>query len=188
MAADSQCVMEQHLAIAEAGQDLAGPAEKPVLDLVLYPHRSLPPSGFLALMGAVAGLSFTIGLVFFLAGAWPVVGFLGLDVALIYVAFRLNYRAARAHETIRLSRGDMEVVKIDAAGRKRRYVLPSAWLTVTLDERPRGGSRLILRSRGKGLEIGTFLGEEEKDGLADVLRDGLKRASLPPHLDVAKPN
>lgn len=175
--------MEQFLPI-----DGSEPAEHPVLDLVLYPHRSLSPHGFLVLMGAIAAVSFTIGLVFFLAGAWPIVGFLGLDVAAIYLAFRLNYRAARAYETIRLSGNELEVVKIDARGRRKRYVLPSAWLRVDLEERPRRASRLTLRSRGRGLEIGAFLGQEEKDGLADALRDGLRRASLPPHLFVPKSN
>ncbi|WP_281684862.1 DUF2244 domain-containing protein [Thalassobaculum salexigens] len=164
------------------------PEETPVLDLVLYPHRSLTPQGFLVLMGVIAGLSFTIGLVFFLLGAWPIVGFLGLDVAVIYLAFRLNYRAARAYETIRLSGNALEVVKIDARGRRRRYVMPSAWLRVDVEQRPRRASRLTLRSRGRGLEIGAFLGQEEKDGLANVLRDGLRRAALPPHLSIPEPN
>lgn len=164
------------------------PEKRPVLDLVLYPHRSLSPRGFLILMGAIAGLSFTIGLIFFLVGAWPIVGFLGLDVAVVYLAFRLNYRAARAYETIRLSGNELEVVKIDARGRRRRYVLPSAWLKVDVEARPRRASRLTLRSRGRGLEIGAFLGQEEKDGLADVLREGLRRASLPPHLSIPESN
>lgn len=162
--------------------------EKPVLDLVLYPHRSLSPDGFLILMTAIATLSFAIGLAFFLLGAWPIVGFLGVDVALVYLAFRLNYRAARARETIRLTGGELEVIKIDAAGRRRRYVLPSAWLAVHLEDRPRRASRLTLRSRGRGLEIGAFLGQEEKDSLAEALRDGLRRASLAPHLSVVDPN
>ena len=175
--------MEETVAFADPP-----PEEKPLLNLVLYPHRSLSPHGFLILMGVIAAMSFTIGLIFFLAGAWPIVGFLGLDVAVIYLAFRLNYRAARAYETIKLSGNALEVVKIDARGRRRRYVLPSAWLRVSVDERPRRASRLTLWSRGRGLEIGAFLGQEEKDGLADALRDGLRRASLPSHLSVSKSN
>lgn len=164
------------------------PEERLLLDLVLYPHRSLSPAGFVTLMTAVAVLSFFIGLAFFLSGAWPIVGFLGADVALVYVAFRLNYRSARAYETIRLTARELEVVQVDAAGRSRRYVLPAAWLAVQVDERPTRASRLTLRSRGRGLEVGAFLGREEKDGLADVLRDGLRRATLPAHLSVADPN
>lgn len=167
-----------------ATQDSAA-VEPAVLDLVLYPHRSLSPTGFLVLMSAVAGLSFVIGLAFFLSGAWPILGFFGVDVALVYVAFRLNFRAARAYETLRLTAGEMEVVKIDPAGRRRRYVLPATWLTVQIDDRPPLGNRLTLRSHGRGLEIGAFLGADEKKGLAEVLRDGLHRALQPPHLSDA---
>ena len=53
----------------------------PLLDLVVYPHRSLGPTGFLVLMAVLCGCSFAVGLAFFLSGAWPVVGFLGVDVA-----------------------------------------------------------------------------------------------------------
>ena len=63
--------------------------------VVLTPHRSLGPKGFLALMLAFGAISFATGIVFYIAGAWPVVGFLGLDVLLVYVAFRLNYRSGR---------------------------------------------------------------------------------------------
>jgi len=130
-------------------------------------------------MTAVAGLSFAIGLAFFLSGAWPVLGFFGADVALVYLAFRLNFRAARAYETIRLTGREIEVVKVDPAGRKRRYVLPAAWLAIDIEAGHSMASRLTLRSRGRGLEIGAFLGAEEKSGLAEVLRAGLERAAAP---------
>ena len=58
---------------------------------VLTPHRSLSPKGFMVLMALVCIVSFGTGLLFYLLGAWPVIGFMGLDVALIYIAFKLNY-------------------------------------------------------------------------------------------------
>ena len=67
---------------------------------MLTPHRSLGPTGFLILMAVLGGVSFAAGIVFLLVGAWPVFGFFGLDVLLIYCAFRLNYRAARAYEEV----------------------------------------------------------------------------------------
>ncbi|MFY9735755.1 MAG: DUF2244 domain-containing protein, partial [Rhodoplanes sp.] len=51
------------------------------------PHRSLDGAGFLAVMFVLGGASFVLGLIFLLSGAWPIVGFLGLVVALVYVAF-----------------------------------------------------------------------------------------------------
>jgi uncharacterized membrane protein len=75
-----------------------------LFDAVLSPHRSLGPRGFVVLMGGIAAISFTIGMVFLIAGAWPIFGFYGLDAALIYWAFRANYRSGRARERLRLTR------------------------------------------------------------------------------------
>ena len=69
-------------------------------EFVLHPHRSLSPRGFLILMSAIGLVSFVMGMVFLLIGAWPVMGFFGLDVALIYFAFKLNYRSGRLYETV----------------------------------------------------------------------------------------
>ena len=77
---------------------------------LLTPHRSLGPTGFLVLMAALAGISFVTGLVFYLAGAWPVMGFFGLDVALVYLAFRLNYRSGAA---LRDGRADPGAIDLD---------------------------------------------------------------------------
>ena len=69
-------------------------AEPTLFSAIITPHRSLSGRGFVLVMALVGGLSFIGGMFFFLLGAWPVVGFLGLDVVLVYWAFRANYRAA----------------------------------------------------------------------------------------------
>src|SRR5215470_12384369 len=76
-----------------------GPVE---FDAILRPHRSLGPTGFLILMSLVATVGFAAGVTFLLIGAWPVFGFCGLEVVLLYVCFRLNYRGGRCFERIRL--------------------------------------------------------------------------------------
>ncbi len=159
----------------------AAPADAPapLLDIVLYPHRSLGPTGFLALMAVLCACSFAVGLAFYLSGAWPVVGFLGLDVLIVYAAFRLNYRAARAYETLRLTRDALEVTKVDARGNGRRVTFQPYWLAVDMDDPPRRHSRLILRSHGRRLEIGGFLTGDEKCDLARALRRALDDARRP---------
>ena len=74
--------------------------EPTLFSAILTPHRSLGGAGFLVLMLAVIIVSFASGLFFFLIGAWPVMGFLGLDVLLIYWAFRISYRTADAFEEV----------------------------------------------------------------------------------------
>lgn len=151
----------------------------PLFDAVLYPHRSLGQTGFLLVMVALCAGSFVIGLAFFLLGAWPVVGFLGLDVLLVYVAFRLNYRAARAYETLRLTPERLEVTQIDPAGRGRHTSFQPYWLAVDMDDPPRRSSRLTLRSHGRRLEIARFLTPPEKLDLARALRRALERTRGP---------
>ncbi len=93
----------------------------PIFTAVLTPHRSLTPRGLAIVMGAIGVCSFITGTIFYVAGAWPVMGFMGLDVALIYVAFRLNNRQARAFEEISMTREALTVRKVSAAGHWRRF-------------------------------------------------------------------
>lgn len=162
--------------MSEAPDTPGSPAPRLLFDVVVYPHRSLGPTGFLVLMAVLCGCSFTIGLIFYLSGAWPVIGFLGLDVLVVYVAFRLNYRAARAYETVRLTPAELEVTQVDARGRGRRVAFQPYWLAVDMDDPPRPGSRLTLRSHGRRLEIGRFLTPEEKLDFARALRRALLEA------------
>ena len=154
--------------------------EQVLFDAVLTPHRSLSPRGFLVLMAVICIVSFTAGLFFFLAGAWPVVGFLGLDVLLIYVAFRINYRRARMYETLHLTSKTLTVRRVDPRGGETRWRFEPTWLQVLLDEPPGHGGPLTLRSHGKSLSIGGFLTAEERCDLAKALRAALGEArSLP---------
>src|SRR6185436_12124484 len=111
---------------------------------VLTPHRSLGPKGFMVLMGAVCAVSFGTGLLFYLLGAWPVIGFMGLDVALIYIAFKLNFRALRLYETVTITR-------VDPSGRARSWSFNPYWVRLSLDSRIGRSSQLSLASHGNRL-------------------------------------
>src|SRR5262245_31831490 len=88
---------------------------------VLAPHRSLAPQGFLLLMAAISLVSFVMGVMFAAIGAWPVFGFYGLDVLLIYVAFRLNYRSGRAYEMVELTPAVLTFTRVDPSGRRQSF-------------------------------------------------------------------
>ena len=152
------------------------PKDDLLFDAVLTPNRSLGPRGFVILMAAVCGVSFAAGLAFFLAGAWPVVGFFGLDVALIYLAFRVNYRRASMRESLRLTRDRLTVERVDFRGEKRTWRFTPAWMQVGVEEPAGPGGGLILRSHGQSLRIGRFLTLEERHDLTTALRQALIRA------------
>ncbi len=160
-------------------QEPPGSAEELFFDARLRPHRSLSPRGFLLLMIVVAAVAFLAGLACFLIGAWPVVGFLGLDVALVCFAFKINYRHGRRYETLRLTRSDLTVARVDPWGARQTWHFQPAWLQVLIDDPPGHDCPLVLRSHGKSLPIGGFLAPVERADLATALRRALEQTRAP---------
>jgi len=140
---------------------------------VLTPYRSLSPRGFLILMSLVSLISFIAGLAFLLAGAWPVFGFFGLDVLLIYAAFKANYFAARAYETVSISDGKLTVTKVHPSGRTKSWTFNPYWARVEISSQPGKASRLLLTSHGRALSLGNFLSESERLDFASALKNAL---------------
>ena len=148
--------------------------ESPVLfDAVLAPNRSLGRAGFLAVMACVIVVSVGLGTYFLLQGAWPVFGFFGLDIALLYLAFRLNYRSGRLRETIRVTADEVVVRRIAPNGRTTEWCFNPYWLRVALDDPVEHHSQIILTSHGCSLVVGPFLAPEERASLVKALRDAL---------------
>lgn len=137
---------------------------------VLHPHRSLSPRGFLVLMGFISAVSFVAGMAFLLIGAWPVFGFFGLDVALIYLAFKLNFRAGRAYETLDLTPDQLRLTKVDPAGRAETFDFNPYWARVHLSQdAPDGRTSLRLAAQGREVLFAQFLTDDERVELADAL-------------------
>jgi uncharacterized membrane protein len=152
----------------------------PDLDLYLRPHRSLPPAGFWIVIGIVATFSFVAGILFMHAGAWPVLGFTGLEVVLVWFAFRASYGQRRAYERIRLADGTLIVERSARRGASERLELPAYWLRVTLDtERDKRGE-VVLSSHGRRHVVGAFLAPDQRATLAGQLSAALVRARQTP--------
>lgn len=143
-------------------------------DVVLYPNRSLGRAGFAVLMGAIVLVSAGMGAGFMMIGAWPVTGFLGLDVLLLYLAFRWNYRQARRAEFVRLGQDSLTVRRLEPDGRSRDWRFEPYWVRVSVHRVGRHGSRLVLSSHGVHLEIGAFLTHDERHDLAHALNAALR--------------
>ena len=162
-------------------QTLAVRERTVLLDTVLLPHRSLGPTGFRLLMGTVAAFCLTIGIFFAALGAWPVFAFLGLDVVLVYMAFRWSYRSARERERIRLDTEALQIVQTRPDGRARSWTFQPHWLRIDFNDSGDSADQLRLSSHGRSLVIGAFLAPEERAKCAELLRDGIQRwRSLPP--------
>lgn len=157
---------------------LKAPLGEPMLfSALVTPHRSLNRVGFFVVMGLIAGISFVGGVMFFMAGAWPVIGFLGLDVVLIYWAFRVNYLAAAAYEEVTVTPSELRVRKVSARGKVAEWSLNPVWVRLEREtDEEFGLLRLSLVSRGRNLVVGGFLGPAEKESFAAALSAAIGEA------------
>jgi uncharacterized membrane protein len=155
--------------------DAAPSLGRPFFERVLLPHRSLPPRGFHLMMLVLGMVSVAVGIGFVSIGAWPVFGFFGLDVALVYLAFRLNYRSARRSEILRLAGDTFTVERVSVRGEHRLWRFQPFWLRVVLEERDPDRNRLFVASHGRFLAIGDFLAPAARRELAATIRDALLR-------------
>jgi uncharacterized membrane protein len=153
----------------------------------LTPHRSLSRTGFALVMAVLGTISFAAGMVFLLIGAWPVFGFFGLDVVLVYWAFRANYRAAAAYEEVVVMPSELRVRKVSHRGQVSEWALNPLWarLEYEIDEEF-GMQRLYLVSRGRKLPIASFLPPQEKESFAAALAAALGEAKRGPTRTVFK--
>jgi uncharacterized membrane protein len=152
-----------------------------IFSAIITPHRSLGPTGFLIFMACLGGLSFISGIIFVSFGAWPVFGFFGLDVFLVYLAFRANYRSARAYEEVTVTASELTVRKVNHRGGVRQWTLNPLWVRlerIVHDEF--GIERLFLVSHGRRLAIAGFLSPAEKASFARALTGALGEARRGP--------
>jgi uncharacterized membrane protein len=151
--------------------------EPTIFSAVITPHRSLGNVGFVVLMALVALASFVAGMVFLIVGAWPVFGFFGLDVLLLYWAFRVNYRRAAAYEEVTVTPITLRLRKVSHRGAVREWALNPLWVQIDkVTHEEFGIERLFLVSRGKRVPIASFLGPDEKASFAKALSAALGEA------------
>ena len=134
---------------------------------LLRPHRSLSPNGFKWLIRGAIAANLLIGLPMYWLGAWPVAGFCGLDVALLWWLFNRNYFDARRSETLRLTDRELVIERIGPDGEREEHRLEAYWLRVD------SGERLVLTSRGNRVVVGRFLAPDARAKVAAELKAAL---------------
>ncbi|MEO7220866.1 MAG: DUF2244 domain-containing protein [Devosia sp.] len=152
---------------------------KPLFAATLTPHRSLSPQGKRLVIGLVLALALVPGIVFYFAGAWPVVGFMGLDVLAIWAALTISMRGARAFEVVTLWPGTLEIRKVDAKGAEDLLTFLPFNVRFVIDrdynERVTG---LWLKERERQIALGAFLSPEEKQSFSKAFGTALRKARV----------
>jgi uncharacterized membrane protein len=150
---------------------------RPLFAAKLTPHRSMGRKGARAAIALIAVLATVPGIVFFSLGAWPIVGFMGLDVALIWWALAAHQRDGKRYEEVTLWPDELELKQVDGAGKQTLTRFNPYFVKLVIDrdinERTTG---LHLRTQEQDVQIGTFLNQDEKSSFAKVFGTALKRA------------
>ncbi len=153
------------------------PADEPFFEALLTPHRSLGRTGFAILMGALLFGWMVTGAIFLAHGAWPVFGFFGLDVVAVYIAFRVNYRAARAREEVSVSRTSLDIRKTAPSGKSEAHRFNPFWARFSVSRHAEIGiTRMIVEGQGKQVPIGGFLNPDDRESFATAFSRALASA------------
>ena len=139
----------------------------------LVPHRSLSPEGFKWLIRGAIAANLLIGVPMFILGAWPVLGFMGVDIWLLWWMFQRNYVDARRSETLTLTDRELIVDRIAPDGEREQHRLDAYWLRVE------EGGRLVVVSRGNRVVIGRFLSPGEREAVGEQLKAALAAQRSP---------
>lgn len=152
-----------------------------ILSRRLTPHRSLDQSAFRLLIAIFCACGVISSLPFIILGAWPVAGFMGLDVLLLYAAFRLNFFHARAYEDILVTPLELRVEKVSPRGAARRWRFNPLFTRLESKEMEEYGIiRLDVVSRERRVEVGACLGSAARTDFAGELQRALHVARRGP--------
>jgi uncharacterized membrane protein len=175
------------MTLGKPDRDIAAEAaEMPVFDATITPHRSLGQDGFRIVMTLVCLIGVAASIPFMVLGAWPVAGFFGLDLLALYIAFKVNFSAARAFERIVVTPVEVLLRKVPYRGREKIWRSNPAWTRLEREEdEDYGLLELSLVSRGQRTVIASALSPQEREGFAEALGSALAKAKRGPDFEPA---
>lgn len=151
--------------------------ERQLFYAVLYPNRSLSRAGFIVVMAIFGTVSVVAGFFFTMQGAWPIAGFYGLDLVLLYLVFRLSYRSGRVREIIQITSREVRVERHMPGRPPLVWQFQPYWVRLVVEAEEDEDIRVLLSSHGQSVKIGAFLSPQERRDLAASLRPALHAAS-----------
>ena len=144
------------------------------MDATITPNRSLSRQGFALLLTELIAINCVTATMFWIAGAWPVPVFLGLDVLAVFIAFRVNNRAARLSERVQVSAEEVRVRYETPDAARTVWTSPTAFTRVALEDEP--ASRVRLTLSGRKLTVGAALSPRERAAFGRALEAAVQRA------------
>lgn len=155
----------------------------PPTRIEITPNCSLSPRGARWFFASACVASLSIALPLSVMGYWPILPFAGLELGLLWWALRVSMARRHHIQVITITEQDIEI-EDRIPPRHDRVVFPRHWAQVRMSS---GGSplqptRLTVESHGRRHEIGSFLNEQERRGLAQRLKQLIGRFEESPPL------
>jgi uncharacterized membrane protein len=140
--------------------------------IVISPNCSLTPRTATLFLCATGGATFLIAGFMASKGLWPILPFAGVEVGLLVWATLHSVRRGRDREIVEIDAYTVSVELLKGSHRQIT-VFPRHWTKVKLRAPLHGlhPNRLTLECQGRTCEVGTFLTEDERDGLAQRLKE-----------------
>jgi uncharacterized membrane protein len=136
--------------------------------VILKRNCSISPAGLAGVFVALALLVLVIGAGFAIAGAWLVLPFAGLEVALLVAAYLAYARRATDYERIELESGRL-TVEVAEAQKTSRYEMEARRARVVLEN-----ERVVLQGAREQLELGRHLDADRRAEFAAELQKRLR--------------
>jgi len=150
---------------------------RPLFAARLTPHRSLSPRGVRIVAGFAASLLLVPGIVFYALGAWPVVGFMGLDVAALYFALTWSLRDGRRYEQVTLWQDRLELRRVEPKGQEELLTFVPFYVRLKIDrDFDEHVTAIWLRHGGRDYPVGAFLNPDDKASFAQAFGTALRKA------------
>ncbi len=147
-----------------------------LFEVVSTPPSSFSPGGYRVFVGLLCLAAAFPAILFTIMGAWPVLGFLGVEVPIVLLLMVRQARGARrVREALVLTPAGLTVTRTDHRGRQQAMRLDPYWARV---EQDRAG-QLVVVQRNRRVRIGQHLGEAEREGYALAIEGALARYRTP---------
>ena len=153
-----------------------------LLEAYLSPSVAIKLSAvrwILSLFGCVCVL---VGVTFALIGAQPVLGFMGIEIVLLFAVYQFCVRNSRMAEQIILSGQSLLFRRIDRYGNISITNLEPLWLRIEIGGAKGVFRHIVLASKGRTYNVGVFLTPEEKVVLLNTLQRALMKLRTEPGL------
>lgn len=151
------------------------------LDAVLEPPRSLSQRGLNRVMMILGGAGFVSGFGFLMMGAWPVAGFMGLEILALWLVFRWSFRSQTARTYVRVTADTVLLRRVDGWGRERHARVSSYFARVEFDRTASGADALRLATSRTAWPLGEHLNPREREAFARRLTEALVDARRERH-------